>query len=58
MPKYNIAATVPLTLWVPVEAGNREEAIEKAKDVVEKTPLEDFGCDLSTAEYDVVNEED
>ena len=57
MPKYNIAATLPLTLWVPVEAGSREEAIEKAKAVVETTPLEEFGCDLSTAEYDVVNED-
>lgn len=57
MPKYNIAATLPLTLWVPVEADNREEAIEKAKAVVKETPLEDFGCDFSTTGYDIVNED-
>lgn len=56
MKKYKIAVTLPLTLWVEVDATSEEDAIEKAKDIALKTPTEDWGDDFSTASYDIVND--
>lgn len=54
--KFNVAITLPLTLWVEVEAENDDEAIEKAKEIALKTPYEEWGDDFSTAEADIVEE--
>ena len=53
---FNIAVTLPLTLWVEVEAEDENEAIEQAKEIALGTPYEDWGDDFSTAEYDIVPE--
>lgn len=52
--KFNVAVTLPLTLWVEVEAENNDEAIEKAKEVALKTPYAEWGDDFSTATAEVV----
>ena len=54
--KFNVAITLPLTLWVEVEAENDDEAIEKAREIALKTPYEEWGDDFSTAEADIVEE--
>ena len=56
MPKYKIAVTLPLTLWVKTEADSPEEAIEKARQEALRTPTEEWGDDFSLAEFDIVNE--
>lgn len=57
MTKFNIAVTLPLTLWVEVEAETPEQAKEAAKDIALHTPYEDWGDDFSTASFDIVNDE-
>lgn len=55
--KYNVAVTLPLTLWVPdVEANSPEEAIEKAREIALDTPYEDWGDDFSYATLEIVEE--
>ena len=54
--KFNVAITLPLTLWVEVEAENDDEAIEKARDMALKVPYDEWGDDFSTAEADIVEE--
>ena len=56
MSKFNIAVTLPLTLWVEVEAETPEQAMEAAKDIALHTPYEDWEDDFSTASFDIVND--
>lgn len=59
MPKkttYNIAVTLPITLWLTVKASSRDEAIEKAKEKALNTPYEEWGDDFSNAELDIVED--
>lgn len=51
---YQIAVTLPLTLWVEVDASSEEEALEKARETALNTPTSDWGDDFSTAELDIV----
>lgn len=51
---FNIAVTLPLSLWVEVEAENEEQAIEMAKKEALETPYKDWGDDFSYAEFDIV----
>ena len=53
---FNVAVTLPLTLWVEVEAENEDEAIEQAREIALKTPTEEWGDDFSTAQFDIVPE--
>ena len=52
--KFNIAVTLPLTLWVEVEAENDQQALEKAKEIALKTPYENWGDDFSTVQMDIL----
>ena len=52
--KYNVAVTLPLTLWVEVEADNEQEAQELAKEQAIATPYEDWGDDCSTITTEIV----
>ncbi len=51
--KYSIAVTLPLTLWVEVEATDDQQALEKARKIASKTPYKDWGDDFSTAEFNI-----
>ena len=51
---FNIAVTLPLSLWVEVEAENEEQAIEMAKKEALETPYKEWGDDFSYAEFDIV----
>lgn len=53
---YQIAVTLPLTLWVETEADSDEAAINQARDIALATPLSEWGDDMSTAQYDIVND--
>ena len=57
MKKYLIAVTLPLTLWVEVEADDDTEALEKARHEAMHTPYEEWGDDMSTIQTDIVNKE-
>ena len=57
MSKFNIAVTLPLTLWVEVEAKTPEKAKEAAKDIALHTPYEEWGDDFSTASFEIVDDE-
>ena len=52
--KYNVAVTLPLTLWVEVDAENPEDAIDKARLEALYTPYEDWGDDFSYATLEIV----
>ena len=55
--KYNVAVTLPLTLWVPdVEAASQEEAIEKARQTALYTPFTYWNDDFSNASLEIVEE--
>ena len=54
--RYQVAVTLPLTLWVEVKAGSREEALEKARERALHTPYGDWGDDFSTATFDIVQD--
>lgn len=51
---YQVAVTLPLTLWVEVMADNEESAKDIAKDIALNTPYEDWGDDFSFATLDIV----
>lgn len=53
--KYQVAVTLPLTLWVEVNAASKAEAIEKAKDIAINTPSDEWGDDISTMTFEIVN---
>ena len=54
--KSNVAVTLPLTLWVPVEANSREKAIETARQVALNTPITYWNDDFSNASLEIVEE--
>lgn len=55
--KYNVAVTLPLTLWIPdVEAASQEEAIEKARQTALYTPFTYWNDDFSNASLEIVEE--
>lgn len=54
MEKYNVAVTLPLTLWVEVEAENPETAIEKARLEALYTPYTFWNDDFSHATLEIV----
>ena len=54
--KYNVAVTLPLTLWVEVEADSPEDAIEKARLEALYTPYTFWNDDFSNAELEIVDE--
>lgn len=54
--EYKVAVTLPLTLWVEVEAENEEIAISMARDIALDTPYEDWGDDFSYATLEIVEE--
>ncbi len=54
--KYSIAVTLPLTLWVEVEATDDQQALKKARKIALKTPYKDWGDDFSSAEFDIVKD--
>ena len=53
---YQVAVTLPLTLWVEVWAHSAEDAIEKAKQIAEDEPYQNWGDDLSTMQAEIVKE--
>lgn len=56
MKTYKIAVTLPLTLWIEVEAADEQEALEKAKNTAVETPYEDWGDDMTCATYDIIKD--
>ena len=56
--KYNIAVTLPLTLWVETEADNDRDALEKARETACETPFEKYGCNMSSLQMDIVSSEE
>ena len=53
---YNVAVTLPLTLWVEVDAISEEDAREQAKEIALKTPYKEWGDDFSYATLDIVKD--
>lgn len=56
MKKFNVAVTLPLTLWVEVEASSEQEALEMAKEEAVKTPISEWGDDCSNLELEIVRD--
>lgn len=54
--RITVSVTLHLNLWVNVDAENNEQAIKKAEDIARKTPLNEWGAELSSLESDIVSE--
>lgn len=58
--KYTVAVTLPLTIWVDVFATGEDSAMEVAKALAARTPLDEwvdnrFPLDTTDAETSIIN---
>ena len=53
--KYKVAVYLPLSLWVEVDAADKEEAARLAKERAVKTPIEEWNDDCSIISTDIVD---
>ena len=55
--RFQVAVTLPLTLWVEVYAPSEAEALEKAREIASNVPYQNWGDDISTMEAEIVRED-
>lgn len=54
--RFQVAVTLPLTLWVEVYAPSEAEALEKAREIASNVPYQNWGDDLSTLQLEIIKE--